>query len=43
MGVESSLAWDDHGDITRFHIGIWQFDSDGEIQITRRIAYDLGN
>ncbi|MDE2891169.1 MAG: ABC transporter substrate-binding protein [Chloroflexota bacterium] len=43
VGVESSLAWDDHGDITRFTIGVWQFDADGQIEITRRIAYDLGN
>lgn len=42
-GVESSLAWDANGDITRFTIGVWQFDADGQIEITRRIAYDLGN
>ena len=42
-GVESSLARDGNGDITRFTIGVWRFDSDGQIQITRRIAYDLGN
>ena len=40
-GVESSLAWDDNGDITRFQIGIWQFDNDAQIVITRRIPYDL--
>ena len=41
LGVESSLVWDANGDITRFQIGIWQFDADGQIEITRRIAYDL--
>ena len=41
-GVESSLAWDANGDITRFTIGVWRFDADGQIEITRRIAYDLG-
>ena len=40
-GVESSLAWDANGDITRFQIGIWQFTSDGQIEIVRTIAYDL--
>ena len=40
-GVESSLAWDANGDITRFQIGVWRFDPDGQIEITRRIAYDL--
>ena len=41
LGVESSLAWDANGDITRFQIGVWRFDPDGQIEITRRIAYDL--
>ena len=38
-GVESSLAWDANGDITRFIVGIWQFNADREIEITRRIPY----
>jgi len=42
-GVESSLAWGANGDITRFTIGVWRFDAEGQIEITRRIAYDLGN
>ena len=42
-GVESSLAWDANGDITRFTIGVWRFGADGQIEITRRIDYDLEN
>lgn len=41
LGVESSLAWDEHGDVTRFQIGIWQFTDDGQIEIIRRIPFDL--
>ncbi|MDE2744513.1 MAG: ABC transporter substrate-binding protein [Chloroflexota bacterium] len=40
-GAVSSLDWDDHGDITRFTIGIWQFTADGEVEILRRLPIDL--
>ena len=42
-GVESSLAWDANGDITRFTIGVWKFNPNGQLEITRRIAYDLSD
>ena len=41
QGAVSSLDWDEHGDITRFTIGIWQFTIDGEIEILRQIPIDL--
>ena len=40
-GAVSSLDWDEHGDITRFTIGVWQFGADGEVEILRRIPIDL--
>lgn len=43
LGVESSLAWHEQGDVTRFQIGIWQFTEDGRIEIIRRVPFDLSN
>ena len=40
-GAVSSLDWDEHGDLLRFTIGIWQFGADGEIEIIRRVPVDL--
>ena len=40
-GAVSSLDWDEHGDLTRFTLGIWRFTADGEIEIVRRIPVDL--
>ena len=41
QGAVSSLDWDEHGDITRFTIGVWQFTADGEVEVLRRIPIDL--
>ncbi|MCY4619284.1 MAG: ABC transporter substrate-binding protein [Chloroflexi bacterium] len=40
-GAVSSLDWDDHGDLLRFAIGVWQFDSEGGIDVIRRTEVDL--
>ena len=38
-GASVSLDWDEHGDLTRGHIGIWRFTRDERIEDLEAVAY----
>ena len=38
-GASVSLDWDEHGDLTRGHIGIWRFTRDEQIEDLDAVAY----
>ena len=39
QGAAGTLDWDEHGDITRGYIGIWEFAEDGSISDVETIEY----
>ena len=39
QGAAGTLDWDEHGDITRGYIGIWEFAEDGSISEVQTIEY----
>ncbi len=38
QGAASSLDWDEHGDLSKGHIGVWRFTEDGDIEEVEVVA-----